>query len=71
MQKTSNFQLTVRIVFGAFAVLSVLVFAGVLPGFGGNKDGLGGTVVIWGTIPEKYVNPLLNDLNPKKSELTI
>jgi len=63
MQKTSNFQLILKIIFGAFIVVAVLIFAGVLPGFKKNPEGLSGEVLLWGTVPLEVMQPLLGELN--------
>ena len=61
--KTSNFQLILRIVFGGFIVVAVLIFAGVLPGFQKESQGTGGEVTLWGSIPEEIMQPLVSGLN--------
>ncbi|MFC1775681.1 extracellular solute-binding protein, partial [Patescibacteria group bacterium] len=67
MAKTSNFQLILRIVFGGFIVIAVLIFAGVLPGFQKAPTGVGGEVLMWGIIPEETMNPLVGELNSDHS----
>ncbi|MFC1614968.1 extracellular solute-binding protein [Patescibacteria group bacterium] len=63
MQKTSNFQLILRIVFGGFIVVAVLIFAGVLPGFQKASEGTGGEVTMWGSVPEEIMRSPVSNLN--------
>src|SRR6185436_13944341 len=48
----STFQLTLIGIFIFALVVGVLIFAGILPGFRPPTGGVGGTVVLWGTIPQ-------------------
>ncbi len=64
MDKISNFQLILRIIFGVFIVIAVLIFSGILPGFQKkSQNGIGGDVLMWGTLPESLVNPIIFLLN--------
>ncbi len=51
MKDISFFQVGVIGVFIFFIIFAVLIFSGVIPGFGSNSAG-GGTVVVWGSIPK-------------------
>ncbi len=50
---------------GVFAALfAVLIFSGKIP-IGNSKQTATGEVVIWGTIPETQMNPIIQSFNPK------
>lgn len=53
MKEINVFQTVVLIIFGLFVAAAMLIFSGVLPGVNRGDRNVGGTVVIWGTIPEK------------------
>ena len=57
------------VVFGAFAVIAVLIFAGVLPGLNSAENSFAGEIVIWGTIPESKMNKPLDDFNQENEKL--
>ena len=65
----SNFQISLMVVFGAFAVIAVLIFAGVLPGLNSAENSFAGEIVIWGTIPESKMNKPLDDFNQENEKL--
>jgi ABC-type glycerol-3-phosphate transport system substrate-binding protein len=56
----STFQLTLIGVFIFALILGVLVFGGILPGFRAPAGGTGGSVTLWGTLPESAVNLTLS-----------
>ncbi len=59
-----NFQIIILIVFITAAVLGVLVFSGAIP-LGNQSDTTGaqGTVILWGTVKNQIISPLLEDFN--------
>ncbi len=67
----SNFQIVVVGVFMAFIVIAVLMFTGVLPGFGSSKSNFGGEIVMWGTTQEDVMSSLVADFNSKNKDLFV
>lgn len=65
MKDISFFQVGVIGVFIFFIIFAVLIFSGIIPGFGSNSAG-GGTVVVWGSIPEATFNTALNNTDVLK-----
>ncbi len=63
MEGESFFKLIVLIVLGFAIVIAVLIFAGVLPGFGGSSKGENNTVVMWGVVPQVVMNEVVSQLN--------
>lgn len=57
------FQTVLLVVFGFFIVFAVLVFSGILPFFDSAPDGVGGEVVLWGTLPAANLAAPLEELN--------
>lgn len=58
-----NFQIIILVVFIAAAVLGVFVFSGAIP-LGSNKNNNAqGTVVLWGTVKNSVIAPLLENFN--------
>lgn len=57
------------VVFGAFAVIAVLIFAGVLPGLNSASNNFAGEIVVWGTIPESKMSKPLDDFNQENEKL--
>ncbi len=51
------------VVFALLAIFGVLVFSGAIPLGGGNQEGSGGTVVLWGTVKVATMAPLLEEFN--------
>lgn len=66
----SNFQIILLSVFGFFAVLAVIIFSGILPIGTGNNE-ITGEVLIWGTIREEAIGPLLDDFGNKNKNIRI
>ncbi len=60
MKDISFFQVGVIGVFIFFIILAVLIFSGVIPGFGYGRAG-GGTVTIWGSIPKDIFTAAITD----------
>lgn len=63
MNKTNFFQITLLIAFGFVGIIAVLIFGGFLPGFRATTGGSGGTIVVWGTIPEAGLQTLITNIN--------
>ncbi|MEX0910304.1 MAG: extracellular solute-binding protein [Candidatus Paceibacterota bacterium] len=63
MEGESFFKLIVLIILGFAIVIAVLIFAGVLPGFGGSSGGENNTVVMWGVVPPVIMNEVIGQLN--------
>lgn len=63
MKNLSALQVGILLFSGFVAVLSVLVFAGVVPWFGSKSSQFGGEVVLWGTTPEASVTTFFEDFN--------
>ena len=58
-----NFQIIIVVVFVMLAILGVLVFSGAIP-LGGDSENLGqGTVVMWGTVRNSVMAPIVEDFN--------
>ncbi|MES3032096.1 MAG: extracellular solute-binding protein [Patescibacteria group bacterium] len=58
-----NFQIIIIVVFIALAVLGVLVFSGAIPIGGDQSAGGQGTVVLWGTVSQGAMFPLIEEFN--------
>lgn len=58
-----NFQIIVIVVFIALAIFGVLVFSGAIPIGNNNTPGSLGTVVLWGTVSNATIAPLLVEFN--------
>lgn len=57
------------VAFGAFAILAVLIFAGVLPGLNSTGNSFAGEIAMWGTIPESKMTKLLDEFNQENEKL--
>ena len=66
----SNFQIIFLSIFGFFAVLAVIIFSGILP-IGTGTSGMTGDVLVWGTIREDVIGPLLDDFSNKNKNIRI
>lgn len=73
MEKKGNrFQTILLVVFGAFLILGVLVFAGWVPiGRQNQTAGLAGTIMIWGTMPITFFQQSIDTLQDENDGLTI
>jgi ABC-type glycerol-3-phosphate transport system substrate-binding protein len=72
MNNLNTFQIVLLACLGFIAFLAVLIFAGVIPGFRGPTGGVGGTVVLWGPIPDETMNSALKVFQAQyKSEFTL
>ncbi|MBI2045909.1 MAG: extracellular solute-binding protein [Parcubacteria group bacterium] len=63
MKNMSPLQIGILLFSGIIALFSVLVFAGIIPWFGGKSNQFGGEVVLWGTIPEASVTSFFDEFN--------
>lgn len=64
----SFFQPLLLFIFGAAAVIAMLIFSGVLPGFKAKTGGTGGTVVVWSPYPgSNELTAYVADFNKKNS----
>ena len=43
------------------AVIALLIFSGIIPGFGPETGSQSGQISFWGTIPQSAINPVLSD----------
>ena len=59
----STFQIVILAIFIFFLLFAVLVFAGVIPFFGGAPSGVAGTVTMWGTVSNSFLDEALIALN--------
>jgi len=68
-----NFQLVLLVVFGVIAVLAMLVFAGFIgtPGGDSGTVATGGTVEMWGTIPERDINEFITEFRNENDTFRI
>ena len=65
----NTFQITILGIFAFFLLMGFLIFAGIIPLFqGGAPSGVGGTVVVWGTLPGEYMDEPLRTVNQKNKE---
>lgn len=58
-----NFQIIIIVVFIFLAVFGVLVFSGAIPIGQDDSPGALGTVVLWGTVKNGVMSPMLEDFN--------
>ena len=63
MKTLSTFQLVLIAGFIFIAIVAVLIFSGILPGFRTPSGGTGGEVVMWGTADAKRLSPFIEQLN--------
>ncbi len=66
-----NFQLVTIIVFIVFAIFGVLVFSGAIPIGSSSTPGSLGTVVLWGTVKNSAMAPLLDEFNNANPTFTV
>lgn len=72
MNNLNTFQVILLSIFGFVAFVAILIFSGVLPGFRDEPGGVGGTVVLWGSVPEAAMTAALKPFKEKyESEFTL
>jgi len=64
MSNWSPTQIIVLVVSAFIGIFATLVFAGIIPWFGGSNE-FGGEVVMWGDILERDIRPVLDEFNKK------
>ncbi len=69
--KKGNFQIIIVVVFIVLAVFGVLVFSGAIPLGSSGGTGSLGTVVLWGTIKNETINPLIQEFNTANPTLVV
>ena len=65
----SFFQTGLLVIFGFFIIFSVVVFSGIVPIFDNAPDGVGGEVVLWGTVSASSLEKPLQELNDSNKEV--
>lgn len=68
MEKNNTFQLILLFAFGAAAVVGILIFSGVIPGFKKEPVGTAGTVIVWGTANDATLSRGFADLSKKNED---
>lgn len=73
MNKLTPFQITLTAALGLIAVVAVLVFSGVLPGYKKQGGSSGPTIQIslWGQLPESQINSVLSGVNKENKPYKI
>jgi len=70
--KSSIFQMILIGVFIVGALIAVLLFSGIIPGFNKSNSTFAGNVVIWGSIPQNQVSTFINEFkNTNKDKYSI
>lgn len=71
MNKITTFQIILMAIFGVIAVLSVLIFGGILPGYEGknNQKGPAVQLSLWGTLPQRSMNDIVSEMNQSDGDL--
>ena len=67
----NNLQIIIVAASIILAVLALLIFAGILPGFKTAPPGKAGEVNFWGTIPQEVLNPALADFSQRHQSLKV
>ena len=49
----------------ALAVIALLIFSGIIPGFGFQTAGQAGQISFWGTVPSSAITPVLSDFGAR------
>ncbi len=57
-----GFQTILLFIFGFVGIIGVLIFAGVIP-LGSDTASFGGNVSLWGSVSEKVMVPIINEIN--------
>lgn len=65
------FQTILMFVFGVIAVVALLIFSGILPGFRADKMATSEIPVLWGVIPNADFTRLVSDYNEKNKEMPL
>ncbi len=63
MKNLSAFQLVIIGLFMLFLIIGTLIFAGILPGFRSRSGGAAGELVVWGTVPDIAIPPIIDQFN--------
>lgn len=63
------FQTVLLVILGFFIVFAVLVFSGIIPFFDSAPDGVGGEVVLWGTLPAAKLTASIEELNTANADI--
>ncbi|KKR30330.1 MAG: Extracellular solute-binding protein family 1 [Candidatus Gottesmanbacteria bacterium GW2011_GWC2_39_8] len=73
MNKLSFFQIILTILLGVIAVVAVLVFSGILPGYKKQGGSRGPTIQVslWGPLPEGQINRVLSGVNKENKPYNI
>lgn len=66
---SDTFQVASLFVFGVALVFGVLVFSGFIPLWSDAPPGVGGTVVVWGSVPKDIMQKPMDELNKKNEKL--
>jgi len=69
MSKITPFQLIILGIFSVFLVVAVLIFSGIIPLFNTTPDGVGGQVVLWGTLPDEFLRTPIEEINREANGL--
>lgn len=71
MNKITTFQIILMAIFGVIAVLSVLIFGGILPGYKSknNQKGPAVQLSLWGTLPQRSMNNIISEMNQNDGDL--
>ena len=73
MNKITPFQIILLVAFGFVALIAVLVFSGVLPGYKnqGSQKGPVVSVALWGTLPRGQINEIISAINRENKSYKI
>ena len=73
MNKITPFQIILMAGFGVVAIVSVLIFSGVLPGYKnqGKQKGPVISVSLWGTLPKSQINGVVSAVNKENKSYKI
>src|SRR3989344_6863595 len=67
---TGNFKIIILVVFIIAGIFGLLVFSGAIP-LGEDANQAKGTVILWGTVKSKIVNPLLDNFNRINTDFVV
>ena len=73
MNKITPFQIILMAAFGVVAIVSVLIFSGVLPGYKnqGTQKGPVVQISLWGTLPKKQIDGVISVINKENKAYRI